>query len=86
MAPNDPRSDTTPTAKRVQLELYRKLTPTQKAACIRDVTRSANALALAGLRTRHPDADEHELFLRLAASRLGADVVRCVYGWSPDAA
>jgi hypothetical protein len=39
-------------------------------------------ISLAGIRARHPNASDRECFLRLAALKLGADVVRAIY---PDA-
>jgi hypothetical protein len=34
-------------------------------------------------RQLHPEADEREIFLRVAARRLGPDLVKRAYGWSP---
>ncbi len=65
------------------------MSPAEKAARVVALTRAANTLALAGLRVRHPEASDGELLLRLAAIRLGPDLVRRVYGWSapgPDGA
>ena len=70
-------------ARRIQLGLYRRMTATEKMRCVRDVSNSANALALAGLRTRHPSATERELLLRLAVLRLGEESVFRAYGWRP---
>ena len=41
-------------------------------------------LSMAGVRLRHPNAGERELFLRTAALRLGRDLTIDVYGWDPD--
>jgi len=41
-------------------------------------------LSLAGVRLRHPNVDERELFLRAAALRLGRALMIEVYGWDPD--
>ena len=61
------------------------MSPAEKAARVADLTRAACTLALVGLRARHPEADEHELLLRLAVLRLGAETVRRAYGWrAPD--
>jgi hypothetical protein len=76
-------ADTTPEAWAKQFELYRRMTPAQKARLVREVTLAANALALAGLRQRHPDAGESELLLRLAVLRLGEELVARAYGWRP---
>ena len=83
MRPRTGLSDTSPEALAKQIELYRRMTPSEKADRLRALTLAVNTLALAGLRQRHPAADEHELHLRLAALRLGEDLVAQVYGWRP---
>jgi len=35
-------------------------------------------------RRLRPQADDREIFLRVAARRLGWDLVHRVYGWRPD--
>jgi hypothetical protein len=76
-------ADTTPEVWARQFELYRRMTPAERARLCRDTTLAANALALAGLRQRHPHADDRELLLRLAALRLGEDTVARAYHWRP---
>jgi len=69
----------------VQSDLYRQMTSDEKAHCLRNLCMSANTLALAGLRRRHPGATERELLLRLAVLRLGEEHVFQAYGWQrPD--
>jgi len=84
-------ADTTREADGVRFERYARMSPAEKAARMVDLTRTACALALAGLRTRHPAADERELLLRLAVLRLGSELVGRAYGWgagvsTPDGA
>jgi len=62
--------------------LYARMTPAQKLDRVRDLTLATARLALAGLRARHPGEDEQALLVRLACLRLGASVVREVYGVS----
>ena len=76
-------ADTSPEAWAKQFELYRRMTSVQKARLVREVTLAANAVALAGLRQRHPSANEDELLLRLAVLRLGEDLVARAYNWRP---
>jgi hypothetical protein len=78
---NPSSADTTPEADAIRFERYAHMSPADKAARVVDLTRTANLLALGGLRTRHPAATERELWLRLAVLRLGAETVACVYGW-----
>ena len=74
--------DTTAAAERLQTDLWRRMSPSDKAVIIRDTTLAVQQLSLAGIRLRHPGASDRECFLRLAALKLGADVVRAIY---PDA-
>jgi hypothetical protein len=87
MPPPSPLTDTSPDADAVRLERYARMTPAEKAARVVALTRTACTLSLAGLRERHPDADEQELLLRLAVLRLGPELVSRAYGWrAPDGA
>lgn len=74
-------ADTTPEAWAKQFELYRRMTPAERAHLCSELTLAANAFALAGLRQRHPHADDQELLLRLAALRLGEEMVEKAYRW-----
>ncbi len=76
-------SDTAPEALAKQFELYRRMTPAEKARQFRGLTLAANQLALVGLRQRHPAAGEDELLLRLAVLRLGEELVARAYDWRP---
>ena len=78
-----PGSDTPVEILEEQARLLAALTPAARVKRVRDLTVGASLVALAGLRHRHPHATEPELLLRLAALRLGADVVARVYGWRP---
>jgi hypothetical protein len=79
--------DTTADVEALRFERYARMSPAEKAARVVNLTQAACTLALAGLRSRHPDAPEPELLLRLAQLRLGADTVRRAYGWrAPDGA
>lgn len=82
---NSPLADTTPDAFATYAALITGLSPADRARRTRDLTLTANAFALAGLRMRHPDSSEQELLLRLAALRLGEDLVERAYGWRAPA-
>ncbi len=83
-----PLTDTAQDARSVHAKLLSRLTPGARATRVRDLSLTANMFAMAGMRRRHQDASEGELLLRLAALRLGADLVEQVYGWRtpPDGA
>jgi hypothetical protein len=65
-------------------ELLRAMTGEERLRIARELTLGVQQLAFAGLRQRHPDLDDDELWLKLAARRLGVDVVRKVYGREID--
>ncbi len=68
-------------AEQVQIDLLRAMTPAQKLELVRSMTLAVQRLAFIGLRDLYPDATEDELWLRLAARRLGPDLMKKVYGW-----
>ncbi len=76
--------DTSPEAEAAYLARLRKMTPGERILAAARITSGVNALALAGLRERHPQADERELFLRLAALRLDRRTMIDAYEWDPE--
>jgi hypothetical protein len=78
-------SDTHPKMEALQIELWRAATPTQKMQMVAQLNNSARLLAMTGLRSQYPHADEAELRRRLADLLLGQDLARKVYGDPPDA-
>ncbi len=75
--------DTTLEAEAVRIEIYRRMSPGQKLALVEEANRTARALALAGLRRRHPNAGEAELFRRLMDLTLGEELAMEAYGPHP---
>ena len=75
--------DTSSDAERLQVALWRKMSPLEKARLVSDITRTAQELSLAGIRERHPGASDRECMLRLAMLKLGPELTRRVY---PEAA
>ena len=61
---------------------YRQMTPAEKLQRVRDLTKMADRLSMAGLRARHPDDSASVLSLRLARIKLGRDLFDQAY---PDA-
>ena len=76
-------SDTSPEAERLLIEGYRRMPAWQKLHLVEDLNRTVEQLALGDIRRRYPQADEHELKLRLAARYLEPDLMRRVFGWDP---
>ena len=76
-------SDTSREAARIQIEIWRSMTPRQKAEAVDALSRSVREMAMAGIRQRHPQANERECFLRYAVLTLGKDLAVKAY---PEAA
>lgn len=74
--------DTPLEVERLQVEAWRRMTPAEKADLITALTQAAFEMTWAGVRQRHPDAPERELFLRVAIINLGPELACKAY---PDA-
>lgn len=72
--------DTHPEAERVQIALMRAAPPWRKLALLGQLNATVKALALEGLRRRHPQASEQTLRRLLAEQLLGAELAARVYG------
>jgi hypothetical protein len=73
-------SDTHPKIEALQIQLWRQASPTRKMHMLAQLNASAQTLALMGLRSRYPQANEAELRRRLADLFLGEELARKVYG------
>lgn len=60
--------DTSPEAERVQIEIFRNMTPERRLRAAAELTQLVRKLMADGVRTRHPDYDEESV--RLAVIRL----------------
>ena len=72
--------DTAPDAERVLVELLRAASPARKMAMVLSANRTARALALTGLRERHPGDSPARLRRRLADLWLGPELAARAYG------
>lgn len=72
-------SDTRPSARTLHEDLLRRKTPEESFEIARGLTRSVQMVAFDSVRQRHPELSDDEVWLKLAAERLGAEVVRKVY-------
>ena len=75
--------DSSPEVERLQIALWRRMSPLEKACAVDGLSRAAQELAPAGIRQRHPDASEPECQLRLALLKLGPRLAVRAY---PEAA
>jgi hypothetical protein len=82
--PQPSLSDTSPEARKVLIEIYRRMPPWQKLKQVSELILTVRQLALADIRRRYPPADEHELRMRLFSRWLSPEEMRRVYGWDPD--
>lgn len=64
----------------VQYDLYRRMSPAEKLGLVFSTYEAGRELAIAGLRTRHPQADADELWRLWARQHLGADLFEAAYG------
>ena len=72
-------ADTTRHAERLQVIAWRSMSSVQRAQLVAGAARTVRAIALAGLRQRHPGASESEIVARLALLTLGPSLARRVY-------
>lgn len=84
MAKHEWYADTDPEALKVFIECQRALTPSKKIEAVFELNRLLRGLAEARERELHPDADDHEIFLRVVARRLDRETMKRVYGWVPE--
>ena len=73
-------SDTHPEIERLYFDLMRQMPAWRKAQMVGEMYATMKHLALCGLRTRHPGADEATLQRLLADLLLGADLAARVFG------
>jgi hypothetical protein len=76
--------DTHPDAERALIHLLRGATPARKMAVVLSANRTARALALTGLRERHPGESPARLQRRLADLWLGPELAAKAYGPRSD--
>ena len=72
-------SDTHPKMEALQIELIRRMPSCKKMAMVDSLNETVKALALGGIRQRHPDATPEQLRRMLAEMMLGAELARKVY-------
>jgi hypothetical protein len=76
--------DTSPQADARYHELLRRMPPERRLEAAMRLSQAVRELALAGIRSRHPEAGEHELRIRLTARLYGRDCARRLFGNVPD--
>lgn len=72
-------ADTPTGLQRMQVMLWRRMPPLEKAQAVGRVSRRVRELSMAGIRQRHPSASEHECVLRYALITLGRSLACRAY-------
>ena len=73
-------SDTSPEAEAKLIELIRAAPSWRKFEMMTQLNTRMKMLLLAGLKQRHPNADDRELRRRMADLLLGQELAQTVYG------
>lgn len=76
-------TDTDPRVLEIRDARLREMSERQRAEILTGLTLSVQQLAFVGMRERYPQAADDEIWLRLAVSRLGPEMVRKAYGRVP---
>jgi hypothetical protein len=76
--------DTSAAADARYHELLRAAGPEKRLEAAVSLGSAVRALAVAGIRERHPNADEEELRVRLTVRLYGKDIARRLFGNIPD--
>jgi len=77
-------TDTTPQARQVLIELYRRMSPEEKLGRVFDAYQMGKMLAMAGIRDRYPEASEKKVWFLWAKQHLGEELFSKAYGAIPD--
>ena len=79
-----PCTDTSPEAQEVLIRLYRQMPLDKKLLLVFDAYEMGKQLAMAGLRQRHPQVSEKEIWRLWARQHLGDTLFAAVYGGGAD--
>ena len=82
--PSEWFADTTAEALEVYIDLHRRMSPSQRLARVFELGQFQQSLQLNDVRSNYPEASEQEVLLRVAARRLGRDLMIKAYNWDPD--
>lgn len=76
--------DTSEQALRAQLDVYRRLLPSQRLRVGLELTETSRRLLAAGIRRRHPEYSDDQLRLALIRAWLGPELFRRAYAGAPE--
>lgn len=72
-------SDTHPKMEALQIQVIRHMPAWKKFSIVNDLNETVKALAVSGIKQRHPNATPQEVQRMLADLMLGAELARKVY-------
>ena len=72
-------TDTRPEIDQMQLEIIRRMPPWKKVALVDDLNDTVKALAICGIKQRHPHATPEQIQRLLADLMLGPELASQVY-------
>jgi hypothetical protein len=79
-----PISGFLPGDEEARIERYRRMSFGEKLECISEFNRLEDERRRADIRVRYGAISEREMPLRLAAPRLGWELMMKAFGWDPD--
>lgn len=71
--------DTTPEAWRVQIDVWRRMTPERRSLLAAELSENVRRTAMEGIRARHPEFSDEEVRLALYEQIHGKEVVDRVW-------
>jgi hypothetical protein len=75
--------DVHPDIEAIVVEGWRKMSAAEKVRQVCELTDTSRKFALAGIRSRHPEAPEEEVRLRLASFWLDRETMIRLFDWDP---
>ena len=76
--------DTHPEIERRLIEGMRRMSAAEKFRRIGELMHTMETLAMADVRSRHPDASEWECRLRVASRRVPPELMKRAFGWNVE--
>ncbi len=77
--------DTTDAARRVQLDVIRRMTPDERVGAAVRMSEDARSIAVSGIRSRHPEWSEERVRRELLVRIYGEDLVERAWPRPRDA-
>lgn len=77
-------SDTSPEIERLLIRHYAQMTPSEKLKMVAQMAETIRRLQLAEIRSRYPDTDDRECFLRMASRWAPPELLKKFLGWDVE--